>query len=108
MKIEPFSGLSSPMMDFRSTDFPVPQGPSRAEISPAGSVRVTSDQMFELPKDFERFLMPTSTPATFSLWERSAAAPELDVCRQHRREPWPPGGGGRSRAGAARRGRAGH
>src|SRR4051812_31256523 len=63
MKIEPFSGLSRPMIDFSSTDLPVPDGPSSTLTSPAGSVNVTSDQMFELPNDFERFLMPTSTPA---------------------------------------------
>src|ERR1700759_2915095 len=62
MKIEPFSGFSNPMIDFSSTDLPVPDGPSNTLTSPAGSVNVTSDQMFELPNDFERFLIPTSTP----------------------------------------------
>src|ERR1700712_3446873 len=62
MKIEPFSGFNNPMIDFSSTDLPVPDGPSSTLISPAGSVSVTSDQMFELPNDFERFLIPTSTP----------------------------------------------
>src|SRR6195952_3239403 len=62
MKIEPFSGFNNPMIDFSSTDLPVPEGPSSTLISPAGNVNVTSDQMFELPNDFERFLIPTSTP----------------------------------------------
>src|SRR6195952_5893158 len=62
MKIEPFSGFNNPMIDFSSTDLPVPDGPSSTLIAPAGSVNVTSDQMFELPNDFERFLIPTSTP----------------------------------------------
>ena len=62
MKIDPFSGFNSPMIDFSSTDFPVPDGPSSTDTSPAGRVNVTSDQMFELPNDFERFLIPTSTP----------------------------------------------
>src|ERR1700712_2331362 len=62
MKIDPFSGFNSPMIDFSSTDFPVPDGPSNTDTSPAGRVNVTSDQMFELPNDFERFLIPTSTP----------------------------------------------
>ena len=29
----------------RNTDLPVPEGPSRTEISPAGRVRVTSSQI---------------------------------------------------------------
>src|SRR3954452_1799341 len=76
MKIEPFSGLSSPMIDFRRTDLPVPDGPSRTLISPAGSVSVTSDQMVELPNDFDRFLIPTSTPAM----ESSRCRPCVDAC----------------------------
>ena len=45
MMIEPLSGFSSPISDFRNTDLPVPDGPSRTEISPGGRVRVTSPQM---------------------------------------------------------------
>src|SRR5215218_7284904 len=60
--IEPFSGLSSPTRDFRNTDLPVPDGPSRTEISPGGNVSVTSLQMFWLPKDFDSSLTSTATP----------------------------------------------
>ena len=62
MTIEPFSGLSRPTSDFRNTDLPVPEGPSRTEISPGGSVRVTSLQMFWLPNDFDRPSTSTATP----------------------------------------------
>src|SRR3954449_12415808 len=75
MKIDPFSGLSNPMIDFSSTDFPVPDGPSNTDTSPAGRVNVTSDQMFELPNDFERFLIPTSTPPMRCLLLRRSARP---------------------------------
>ena len=51
MTIDPRSGLSSPTSVLRNTDLPVPDGPSSTEISPGGSVRVTSLQMFWLPKD---------------------------------------------------------
>ena len=36
MTIEPVSGLSRPMRVLRSTDLPVPEGPSITQISPAG------------------------------------------------------------------------
>jgi hypothetical protein len=62
MKTLPSSGFSSPMSVFRSTDLPVPEGPSITEISPAGNVRVTSFQMTWLPKLFERPSMTTSVP----------------------------------------------
>ena len=62
MKIEPLSGLSRPISDLRNTDFPVPDGPSSAETSPCGSVRVTSPQMRCLPNDFVRSVTTTSTP----------------------------------------------
>src|SRR5829696_8941098 len=65
MTIEPFSGLSRPTSDFRKTDLPVPEGPSRTEISPGGSVRVTSLQMFWLPNDFDRFSTSTATPTSY-------------------------------------------
>src|SRR3978361_1094398 len=94
MKIEPSSGFNNPMIDFSSTDLPVPDGPSRTLISPAGSVSVTSDQMFELPNDFERFLIPTSTPpiAVFSLpgvrpRRVEPAVAGLALCAVERRGP---------------------
>ena len=62
MTIEPFSGFSRPTSDFRKTDLPVPDGPSRTEISPGGRVRVTSLQMFWLPKDFVSPSTSTATP----------------------------------------------
>ena len=62
MMIEPFSGLSRPTRVFRNTDLPVPDGPSRTEISPGGSVSVTSPQMFWLPNDFVSPSTSTSTP----------------------------------------------
>src|SRR3954470_21202187 len=88
MKIEPFSGLSSPMIDFRSTDLPVPEGPSRTLTSPAGRVSVTSDQMVELPNDVLRFLMPTSTPAMESSRCRRGVA-ECTPCVTDAIEPAP-------------------
>src|SRR3712207_7399376 len=51
---EPLSGLSSPTSDLRNTDLPVPDGPSRTEISPGGNVRVTSLQMFWLDRKSTR------------------------------------------------------
>src|SRR3954467_1592894 len=60
--IEPRSGLSSPTSDLRKTDFPVPDGPSRTEISPGGSVSVTSLQMFWLPNDLVSPSTSTATP----------------------------------------------
>src|SRR3954470_19061800 len=62
--IEPRSGFSRPTSDFRNTDLPVPDGPSRTEISPGGKVRVTSLQMFWLPNDFDRCSTSTATPTT--------------------------------------------
>ena len=38
------------MSVLRSTDLPVPEGPSITQISPAGMVRVTSPQISCLPK----------------------------------------------------------
>ena len=54
-------------MVLRSTDLPVPEGPSITQISPAGIVRVTSPQMSCLPKDFVRSLISISTPIGASL-----------------------------------------
>src|SRR5215218_5822813 len=65
MTMEPCSGFSRPTSDFRKTDFPVPDGPSRTEISPGGRVRVTSLQMFWLPNDFDRFSTSTATPTSY-------------------------------------------
>src|SRR4051812_5866291 len=58
----PRSGLSSPIRVFSSTDLPVPEGPSITQISPAGTVRVTSPQMSCLPKDLVRPSIWISTP----------------------------------------------
>src|SRR3954468_4489077 len=60
--IEPRSGLSSPTSDLRKTDLPVPAGPSITEISPGGSVRVTSLQMFWPPNDLVSPSTSTATP----------------------------------------------
>ena len=62
MITEPLSGLSRPMMVFRSTDLPVPEGPSMTETSPAGTVSVTSPQISSLPKDFDKSSILISTP----------------------------------------------
>src|SRR3954464_4808017 len=77
MTIEPFSGFSRPTSDLRNTDLPVPEGPSRTEISPGGSVRVTSLQMFWLPNDFDRPSTSTATPTS----ARSSAPAALPVPR---------------------------
>jgi hypothetical protein len=66
MMIEPLSGLSSPIKDFRNTDLPVPDGPSRTDTSPGGRVRVTSDQISCLPNDLVRSVTVTSTPTAAS------------------------------------------
>ena len=58
----PLSGLSRPISVLRNTDFPVPEGPSITQISPAGSVRDTSPQISWLPKDLVRPSTRTSTP----------------------------------------------
>ena len=62
MMIEPRSGLSSPMSVLRNTDLPVPDGPSITQISPAGTVRVTSPQISCLPNDFVSPSTLISTP----------------------------------------------
>src|SRR5215218_9950538 len=64
MTIDPCSGFRRPTSDLRNTDFPVPEGPRRTEISPGGRVRVTSLQMFWLPNDFDRCSTSTATPTT--------------------------------------------
>src|SRR4051812_2701586 len=63
MTTEPRSGLSNPIRLLRNTDLPVPDGPSKTLISPAGRVSVTSDQMREGPNDFVSPSTTTSTPA---------------------------------------------
>src|SRR6476619_4121205 len=71
MTIEPASGLSSPTSVLRKTDLPVPDGPSMTEISPAGSVRVTSRQIVCEPKVLVRPVTAISTPmwhSPVSLW----------------------------------------
>jgi hypothetical protein len=67
MMIDPFSGLSSPMRVLRKTDFPVPEGPSRTEISPFGSVSVTSSQIVCRPNLFVRCSTRISTPTSSSV-----------------------------------------
>src|SRR5690349_13494525 len=62
MTTEPSSGFSRPMIVFRRTDLPVPDGPSITQISPAGTVRVTSFQMSDLPNDLVRCSILISTP----------------------------------------------
>ncbi len=51
MMIEPCSGRSRPIRDFRNTDLPVPEGPSSTLTSPGGKVSVTSCQILCDPKD---------------------------------------------------------
>ena len=58
----PRSGLSRPIRVFSSTDLPVPEGPSITQISPAGTVSVTSPQISCLPKDLVRPSIWISTP----------------------------------------------
>src|SRR5690606_26763343 len=60
--IEPCSGRSRPINDLRNTDLPVPDGPSRAETSPAGNINVTSCQILCEPKDLVSPSTETSTP----------------------------------------------
>ena len=62
MTIEPRSGRSRPMRDFRNTDLPVPDGPSRTLTSPAGISNVTSSQILEDPKDFVSPFTSIATP----------------------------------------------
>src|SRR6476620_6059733 len=73
----PLSGLSSPMMVLRRTDLPVPDGPSITQISPAGTVRVTSPQISCLPKLLVKSLISISTPIGASL-SLSSVGPGLD------------------------------
>src|SRR3954449_13521165 len=80
MTIEPRSGFSSPTSDFRKTDLPVPEGPRRTEISPGGSVSVTSLQMFWLPNDFVSPSTSTATPTCVRL-------PLRLLCRSPPRRP---------------------
>src|ERR1700733_9426002 len=50
-RIEPRSGRSSPISDFKNTDLPVPDGPSNTLTSPCGISKVTSSQIRWDPKD---------------------------------------------------------
>src|SRR5690606_34846808 len=59
---EPRSGFSKPIIDFKNTDLPVPDGPNITETSPGGSVNDTSRQMACLPKDLVKPSMTTSAP----------------------------------------------
>ena len=62
IRIEPLSGLSSPISVLRKTDLPVPEGPSMTETSPAGMSSVTSPQISCLPNDLVRPSTLISTP----------------------------------------------
>ncbi len=62
MMIEPRSGLSSPIRALRNTDFPVPDGPSMTDTSPAGIVSETSPQISCLPKLLVRLVTSISVP----------------------------------------------
>ena len=75
MRIEPWSGLSRPISVLRNTDLPVPDGPSITQISPAGTVSVTSPQISCLPKDLVSPLTWISTP--------TARPPSLDLGCPH-------------------------
>src|SRR6202040_2413082 len=50
--INPRSGRSKPISDFKKTDLPVPEGPSSTLTSPSGTSNVTSSQIRWDPKDF--------------------------------------------------------
>src|SRR5689334_22999893 len=75
----PLSGLSRPMIVLRSTDLPVPEGPSITQISPAGTVRVTSPQISCLPKLLVKSLISISTPIRASLSTPSVSGLDSDV-----------------------------
>src|SRR3954468_2258609 len=70
MTTEPRSGLSSPMMVLSSTDLPVPDGPSITQISPGGTVSVTSPQISCLPKDLVSPSISIATPIARALPSR--------------------------------------
>src|SRR3954467_127061 len=72
MTMDPLSGLSRPISDFRKTDLPVPDGPSSTETSPGGRVSVTSFQMVCRPKDLVSSWTATSTPTGRSLLTNDA------------------------------------
>src|SRR5277367_4665572 len=68
--IEPRSGRSNPISDFKKTDLPVPDGPSRTLTSPSGISSVTSSQIRWEPKDL---VSPsTEIPMPMRLLSRSA------------------------------------
>src|SRR5258708_37990794 len=84
--MEPRSGRSRPIRDFRKTDLPVPEGPSRALTSPEGSVNETSCQIRCEPKDFvtPSVLTSTPTPTSTILSEQPTGVPRnpaVAVCR---------------------------
>src|SRR5690242_17521290 len=70
--MEPRSGRSRPTRVLRNTDLPVPDGPSRTEISPAGSTRLRSAQTGCPPKDFVSPSTTTSTPTSALLCPASS------------------------------------
>src|ERR1700679_3103817 len=82
--IEPRSGRSRPISDFRKTDLPVPDGPSRTLTSPSGISIVTSSQIRWEPKDFvspsTEIPIPTRNPPAYLAYRRRpdgvAASPE--------------------------------
>src|ERR1700730_12310771 len=65
--IEPRSGRRSPIRDFRNTDLPVPEGPSRTLTSPTETSTLTAPQSRWGPKDLVNpstwIPMPTRDPS---------------------------------------------
>src|SRR6478672_847918 len=85
MTMLPLSGFSRPISALRNTDFPVPDGPSITQISPAGIVRVTSPQMSCLPNDLVRsstlISTPTDAPPLLCHWLDTPNPSARDVLR---------------------------
>src|SRR3954454_2943586 len=75
MTTDPLSGLSRPMIVLSSTDLPVPDGPSITQISPGGTVNVTSPQISCLPKDLVSPSISIATPIRRAL-------PSTEVARR--------------------------
>src|SRR5207248_924074 len=81
IQISPWSGFSKPMMCFRNTDLPVPEGPSITVILPFGMSQVRSSQTVCDPKVLVSSLTPISTSGLPSLGRREGESARVPLAR---------------------------
>src|SRR6201996_8201208 len=90
--LEPRSGRSKPISDFKNTDLPVPEGPSRTLTSPSGIVIETSSQIRWDPKDFVKpstwIPMPMRIPPADVAHRSPSPACGLSHCSAQAHAEW--------------------